>query len=175
MSNANLIISEKNGVCNIRVSGRANFECGMPLRTFSKNFTSQTAKIIIDLGECESMDSTFMGILTMIAIKSRKTGTALELLNASDFTRSLLRGLGVEKMFTFVSGDGTGATAAASEINLGDARINKVDAARTVVDAHKTLMDVSLDNIAKFEKVVEYAESDLEKFEKDEAEAESEK
>ena len=56
---ANLVITEKNGVCSIKVSGRANFECGIPLRSFSKNFGDNIKKIVIDLGECESMDSTF--------------------------------------------------------------------------------------------------------------------
>ena len=35
-------------------------------------------------------------------------------------------------------------------------------------EAHKTLMNVSLDNIAKFEKVVEFAEDDLRRLESQE-------
>ena len=48
-SKANLVITEKNGVCSIKVSGRANFECGIPLRSFSKNFGDNIKKIVIDL------------------------------------------------------------------------------------------------------------------------------
>lgn len=166
MSRADLTISECNGVSCIRVSGRANFECGMPLRSFAKNFGDNVKRIVIDLGACESMDSTFMGILTMLALRAKKQNTVLELANASDFCRQLLRGLGVEKMFVFTVAD-LSSEAGRSAL-LGTEKQDKVGAAEAVVDAHQTLMDVSLDNIAKFEKVVEFAESDLKKF-KDEA------
>ncbi len=170
MSKADLVIAEKDGVCTIRVAGRANFECGMPLRTFSKNYTDITKKIVIDLRECESMDSTFMGILTMLALKAKKLNTELELVNATDYCRALLRGLGVEKMFKFTACE-TDVSNGSSLVN-GDAKNDKIGAAEAVVDAHKTLMDVSLDNIAKFEKVVEFAESDLERFKEDKKQTE---
>lgn len=167
-SKANLVITEKNGVCSIKVSGRANFECGIPLRSFSKNFGDNIRKIVIDLGECESMDSTFMGILTMLSLKTKKMNVPLELLNISDSVRALLRGLGVEKMFTFVEGDKLDADGDTVKDNTENA--SRTDAARTVVEAHKTLMNVSLDNIAKFEKVVEFAEDDLRRMEAQEHE-----
>lgn len=165
-SKANLVITEKNGVCSIKVSGRANFECGIPLRSFSKNFGDNIKRIIIDLGECESMDSTFMGILTMLSLKTKKMNIPLELLNTSASVRALLRGLGVEKMFDFIDGSAVeieepGATAEADNAS-------RTEAARTVVEAHKALMNVSLDNIAKFEKVVEFAENDLRRLESQE-------
>lgn len=163
---ANLVITEKNGVCSIKVSGRANFECGIPLRSFSKNFGDNIKKIVIDLGECESMDSTFMGILTMLSLKTKKMNIPLELLNTSTSVRALLRGLGVEKMFDFIEG---GAVELEENRAIADTdEPSRTDAARTVVEAHKTLMNVSLDNIAKFEKVVEFAEDDLHRLESQE-------
>ena len=162
-SKANLVITEKNGVCSIKVSGRANFECGIPLRSFSKNFGDNIKKIIIDLGECESMDSTFMGILTMLSLKTKKLNIPLELLNTSASVRALLRGLGVEKMFEFI--DGSAVESEENGMVAETDNANRTEAARTVVEAHKALMNVSLDNIAKFEKVVEFAEDDLRRLE----------
>ena len=162
-SKANLVITEKNGVCSIKVSGRANFECGIPLRSFSKNFGDNIKKIIIDLGECESMDSTFMGILTMLSLKTKKLNIPLELLNSSTSVRALLRGLGVEKMFEFI--DGSAVEFEENGVVAETDNANRTEAARTVVEAHKALMNVSLDNIAKFEKVVEFAEDDLRRLE----------
>lgn len=165
MAKADLVIAEKNGICSIRVSGRANFECGMPLRSFAKNFNETVRRIVIDLAECESMDSTFMGILTMLAMRAKKLNTELEVMNASDYSRSLLRGLGVEKVLKFTVGriDLDGGDSVVS----GEEKKNKLGAAEAVIEAHRTLMDISLDNIAKFEKVVEFAESDLEALKKD--------
>jgi len=166
MGKADLTISEANGVCSIKVSGRANFDCGMPLRNFAKNFDGTTRLISIDLTGCESMDSTFMGILTMLALRAKKSGAELELVNVSDYCRNLLNGLGVEKMFTFRS---AAEAVSGSSALSGEERRDKLAVAEAVVEAHKTLMDVSLDNIAKFEKVVEFAESDVERLKKEAA------
>ena len=90
----------------------------------------------------------------------------LELLNTSTSVRALLRGLGVEKMFDFIEG---GAVELEENRAIADTdEPSRTDAARTVVEAHKTLMNVSLDNIAKFEKVVEFAEDDLRRLESQE-------
>ena len=42
--------------------------------------------------------------------------------------------------------------------------LGKLENATTVLEAHKTLMDVDSDNVAKFEKVVEFVQKDLDKL-----------
>ncbi len=167
MAKADLTIAENNGVSTIRVFGRANFECGMPLRSFAKNLSPACAGIVIDMAECESMDSTFMGLLTMLSMRAQKINLPLEVMNASDYCRALLRGLGVEKRFKFVmSASAVGGGDNGVSVT-GNANSDQLGAAEAVVEAHQTLMDVSLDNIAKFEKVVEFAQSDLDRLKKE--------
>ncbi|MDD4817828.1 MAG: STAS domain-containing protein [Victivallaceae bacterium] len=166
MAKADLTIADNNGVSTIRVFGRANFECGMPLRSFAKNLSPSCAGIVIDMAGCESMDSTFMGLLTMLSMRAQKINLPLEVVNASDYCRALLRGLGVEKRFKFVT-SATAASGADGVSVTGSAAADKIGAAEAVVEAHQTLMDVSLDNIAKFEKVVEFAQSDLDRLKKE--------
>lgn len=162
MAKADLSISEKDGVSYISVSGRANFECGMPLRSFTNNYSTANGKIAIDMSGCETMDSTFMGILTMLALKSKKLNIDLVIVNITENCKGLLFGLGVDRIFKYEVRE-CEAACGDSLLN-GDAKKDKIGAAEAVVDAHKTLMDVNLDNVAKFEKVVEFAETDLERF-----------
>ena len=126
MAKADLTIADNNGVSTIRVFGRANFECGMPLRSFAKNLSPSCAGIVIDMAGCESMDSTFMGLLTMLSMRAQKINLPLEVVNASDYCRALLRGLGVEKRFKFVTSataasgaDGVSVTGSAAADKLG--------------------------------------------------------
>lgn len=163
MQKGEVLIAENGDEYQIKVSGRANFECGVPLRDFAKKLKG--ARLVsIDLQECVGMDSTFMGILSLIGLKGKSTNMRVQIVNAGDFNRGLLRGLGVEKLFDFIdkNEDSTGSF---SEISgNGDA----LNTAETVVEAHKTLIDVdSACNLPKFEKVVEFAESDLERLRKE--------
>ena len=161
MQKAELLITQSDEVYTIKVNGRANFECGVPLREFAKKITAATRGIIIDLQECVGMDSTFMGILSMIGLKTRNNGLTVEITNAGTFNRNLLKGLGVEKLFKFTE---TTPAEPANWARANTGQPDRIGTAETVVDAHKTLINIDLDNLPKFEKVVEYAEEDLERL-----------
>ena len=163
MKRADLLIAHNKGVYNIKVEGRANFEYGLPLRDFAKNLEGKFEKISIDLKSCTGMDSTFMGVLAMIGLKSRKVGAVVEIVNADANSRHLLIGLGLEKLFAFVDRQGTAENVDWQESEAGKDRLAT---AETVVEAHQTLMDVDQNNVPKFEKVVEFAQEDLDKIKK---------
>ena len=58
----------------IAVSGRANFDYAVPLRELAEKLVPGNW-IQFDMEYCETMDSTFMGVLTMLAMKLRKSGS----------------------------------------------------------------------------------------------------
>ncbi|MHB9138201.1 MAG: STAS domain-containing protein [Victivallaceae bacterium] len=163
MKRADLLIAHNKGVYNIKVEGRANFEYGLPLRDFAKNLEGKFEKISIDLKSCTGMDSTFMGVLAMIGLKSRKAGAVVEIVNADANNRHLLIGLGLEKLFAFVDQQETPENA---EWQQSEAGKDQLTTAETVVEAHQTLMDIDQNNVPKFEKVVEFAQEDLDKLKK---------
>ena len=147
----------------IAVTGRANFDYAVPLRELSEKLVPGNW-LQFDMEYGETMDSTFMGVLTMLALKLRKSGAKIMLINASEQLNKLLRDLGVAKLFNFVSGDETVKNdGAKTEVQLSG-KASLLTTAQTVVDAHKTLVEADSSNAEKFDKVIEFAELDVERL-----------
>ena len=157
MNSGDLLISNRDGVYDIRVAGRANFEYAVPMREIAKNPESIRG-IRVDLGNCTAMDSTFMGVLTMLALTAQRNRVTVKLLNAPEHLVKLLRGLGVHRMFEFSNG----GIDAADVVSGGG--VSPLKLAETVAEAHKTLVDADQSNAEKFSAVIDYAEQDVERL-----------
>ena len=135
MRSEDLQITALEGGFSITVSGRANFDYAVPLRDLSGKLVPGNW-LQIDLENCEAMDSTFMGVLTMLALKMRKSGSQVMLLNANDNLQKLLRDLGILKLFRMVSekekqGQGVALPAGG--------KASMLTTAETVAEAHRAL------------------------------------
>lgn len=160
MKNAEVLIASNDGVYSIKVNGRATFECAPPLRSLAKDLENQTfQKIDVDLCNCSGMDSTFMGILAMLGLRSKKIDAVMTIYNAGDLNKNLLFGLGLKKLFQFADG----AVSVGEQCGCAGTA-DKVENAQTVLEAHKTLMNVDEENVRKFEKVVDFVQKDLDKL-----------
>ena len=168
MRKEDLTITAMNNGYLIAVSGRANFDYAVPLRELAEKLVPGNW-IQFDMEYCETMDSTFMGVLTMLTMKLRKHGSKVMLINASSQLNKLLRDLGVAKLFNFVAGDdkGAGKSAAAGQEIPVPGKATLLTTAQTVVDAHKSLVEADRSNLEKFDKVIEFAEQDVERLKND--------
>ena len=166
MKKSDLLISHTKDGYEIVVSGRANFEYGVPMRRFAQTLDSQhISKVTINMANCLGMDSTFMGILTMLALKLKKQGAVVEIINISQFNRDLLHTLGIEKLFLFPAGSEASNSSEAKVLANGEKNtVGSLDMAETVVDAHETLMLANEDNVEKFEQVTKFAKQDAERL-----------
>lgn len=145
----------------VKVIGRATFECVAPLRNLAKELdTAQFKAIDIDLADCQGMDSTFMGVLAMMALRAKKINAVISVFNASELNKTLLCGLGLKRLFQFTEGAVELNGAVASEAGPVDQKTH----AETVLEAHKTLMGVDQENVQKFEKVVDFVQKDLDRL-----------
>ena len=164
MRDIDLKIADRGGVYVVKARGRANFEYAVPLRELVKNLVA-FERFCIDLSECTAMDSTFMGVLTMTALKGAKSGKKVEILGASDVLRKLLHDLGVDRLFTFA-----GVETAPGELlaSLTGARpdATPLAGAETVKEAHESLVDADSANAERFESVIKYAGDDVERLKK---------
>ena len=164
MRDLDLKIADRGGVYVVKARGRANFEYAVPLRELVKNLAG-FERFCIDLSECTAMDSTFMGVLTMTALKGAKCGKKVEILGASDVLQKLLRDLGVGRLFSFA-----GVETAPEELlaSLTDAQggASMLAGAETVKEAHESLVDADQANAERFESVIKYAEADVERLKK---------
>ena len=164
MESGEIFLSEKDGITFIRVKGNASFVCAPPLRELAKKLATEPfSGLKIDLEECTWMDSTFMGMLAMLGLNAKKKNVPAEIYNASEQNEKLLCGLGLKKVFSFLAGPFMGAedTPAASNASTPESR------AQNVLDAHQTLMDIDINNVPKFEKVVEFVKKDIDRMEQD--------
>ncbi len=166
MSTAKVLLAFEKGEYHVRVSGRANFECCPPLRSMIKNFDGNApAGVFVDLNGCSGMDSTFMGILTMIALKGKKLGFKATIENADDNCKRLLNGLGIKNLFTYATAAQEGGD---KERHWEDTKEESSDKAKvkTIIDAHQTLIEANKENAERFKGVIDFAKKDLENQEK---------
>ena len=169
MNGKDISLVNRSGNFEIQVTGRANFEYAVPLREIAR--TPEAIKSCrIDLRDCAAMDSTFMGVLTMLALGTKRFQVDVEIYNASDFLVKLLRGLGIEKLFVFKSGDVFGG---GDEVSSAKESASALTTAETVAEAHRTLVEADGGNAQKFADVIEFADQDVARLKKAQKDAEN--
>ncbi|MFW5996786.1 MAG: STAS domain-containing protein [Verrucomicrobiota bacterium] len=161
MNDAKILAANKEGVVQIRVIGRATFKISRELREYIiQTLNDGVCSVIIDLSECDGMDSTFMGVMAMIGLEAKGKASVL-VVNAGEKLRNLLDSIGVSRLVEYMEKD----MAEGNWHNLCEAAAERDDmkqVAPTVRDAHKTLMELSPENIPKFQNVVEMLSEELE-------------
>lgn len=160
MRKEDLKITELDNGFSVEVSGRANFDYAVPLRELGGKL-GDAQWLQIDLENCEAMDSTFMGVLTMLALKFRKKGQQVMLLGANEVLLKLLRDLGVAKLFKFASGDSGGSAGKNGAVVETSSGKSLLATAETVAEAHRTLVEADESNAEKFKQVIEFADQDV--------------
>lgn len=164
-NNGELLISSKDGVYRIKVSGRATFDCAPPLRDLARTLAGEKFDgIKIDLKSCEWMDSTFMGVLAMLGLRAKAVSAPMEICAADEQNKSLLAGLGLKKLFIFSENALEDEDSSADWKNGNQEVVKMAEGAQTVLEAHKTLMDVDEENVQKFETVVNLVQQDIDRM-----------
>lgn len=163
MSKGNLMIAREDYGIIIKVEGRADLECSPPLKNFSDNIIpGSISRIVFDFSSCIWMDSTFMGTLAILGLKSRKLGIVVEIHNIDQKNMGLLKDIGIERLFKFEE-DLSQKTEAKWE-NISDTQKSDDKAlAETILKAHETLIEADSSNAPKFEKVIDLVKKDIEK------------
>ena len=163
MNKAEIFVSKENDAYKVKVSGRATFAVGPTLRNLVRRIESDLPKngITINLSECTGMDSTFMGILAMLALKLKNENITVQIANASEANKRLFDGLGLNKLFDYISINGNSNQ---EWIKEEDKDSSFRENAETVLEAHKSLVETDTGNIDKFKNVIEQVEKDIEKL-----------
>ncbi len=153
------------GVVWLTVDGRGNFQNSSDLRTLVRGgIETGSNRVVLDLVRCSGMDSTFMGMLSCVAGKLEDAGGCLHVVNAGGKNGELLRGLGLDEVFTVE--DGTelvehGACACAGAVPEEAAMIpvakttcSKQDQREICLEAHEALAEIQEENAEKFRDVI---------------------
>jgi anti-anti-sigma factor len=156
----------------IRISGRGSFHNSMELRRLADAMFTRTAgeatRFILDLIDCITMDSTFMGVLASIGLKQlRATGEKLAVLNANEQNVRLLGTLGLSQFIVVREAD-SGSQISDEEFHC----LLKEDASRRqriihMIEAHRDLCDADPSNNLRFESVLKYLQDSLQQEKSD--------
>ena len=162
MRDIDLKIADRGGVYVVKARGRANFEYAVPLRELVRSLTT-FERFCVDLAECSAMDSTFMGVLTMLALKGAKMGRKVEVLGANDALKKLLNDLGVGKLFAF-AGVESAPPELLDSLEAAAPDATPLTGAETVKEAHESLVSADSENAERFDNVIKFASEDVDRL-----------
>lgn len=147
----------------VRVVGRVTFQDSQLLQQFASEMIEQGKKeFVIDLGQCQGMDSTFLGVLAGIGLRLREIGrtAALQIVNISGRQMELLRTLGLDRLFNIKAGAGPLPNSDKFHpLPDGNAAqrahpFTKDEAASLILEAHENLIRADERNARQFKELV---------------------
>lgn len=159
----------------VKVNGRANFTTSVSFKHLVSELRQRGfQRFALDLTQCVTMDSTFLGVLAGTAVDLSETrqdvpGTdrrntteqgQLRLLNPSERVSDLLDNLGIAELFSPVFCQ----IPTAEDQNLAPAQevsASREEITQTCLEAHRRLMDLNPENVPKFKDVAEFLAQDI--------------
>lgn len=148
----------------IRVSGRGNFQSSFALKQLvQETINKGYVRYVIDLKECDQLDSTFMGTVTGIAQRLRQYPESdFKVVNVNNSNQELMENLGLDELFSIqplsikqeLPPDINAAFFATSSCSISPTE-EKAKIQELVISAHESLMAANKGNAEKFKTVFE--------------------
>ncbi|MBR5901980.1 STAS domain-containing protein [bacterium] len=153
-SNNRIEVAQGNGTAYVRIFGRGTFQVMADFRNFVQKSLDSGLAVLIDLSECETLDSSFIGTLVALSMKSKKNGECLiKIFNVSEHVKNILTTLGLMDILDIRDAapleDGDFST-------LQSTVHDKVEITNLMLDAHLTLSEINERNALEFKDVVEF-------------------
>lgn len=138
----------------IRVDGRGSFQNSTGIKDFASEMLRRGLRdFVVDLQDCELMDSTFMGTLTGIALKLGPAGS-LKIIRPNQRNREVLKNLGLDRIFTVI--EDTAPAFPAGELHDAEGDPPHPAARDTIIEAHENLVAANPENAVRFKDVIEF-------------------
>ena len=143
----------------IRVEGNGSSTNSTALRKFAKEMIHRGAReFVVDLVNCQGMDSTFMGTLAGITFWLRELGEgSLSVVNLNQRNAETLSNPGLDHLFN-VRVSSIGKDEQVLPIPSDE---NRTARAQTMLEAHEALVKSAPENISKFQDVIQFLEEEL--------------
>ena len=155
-----------------RVVGRGTFQNSQPLRQFALEKIDQgQEEFVIDLGPCQGMDSTFLGMLAGIGLRLRQNGptASIHIVNINARNMDLLQTLGLDRLF-LINADAPASPSDAEYHRLPDTDItqlkhslNKDETADLMIEAHDNLVRIDQRNTPRFKELARFLRETVER------------
>ena len=148
----------------VRVEGRGSFLNSGNLKEFAQEMVNRGYReFVVDLQDCNMMDSTFMGTMAGVALRLKELGHGhLRVVHCGQRSQDLLSGLGLDQILTIQSNGTTPPECQSIEDEAaGKENATKKDQAQTMLDAHEALCEAAPENLLRFKDVLDYLKQDL--------------
>ena len=154
-----ILVSYAGRIVWVRVEGNGSSTNSTALRKFAKEMIHRGAReFVLDLVNCQGMDSTFMGTLAGISFWLRELGEgSLTIVNLNERNAESLSNLGLDHLFD-VRVSNTGKDGQILPIPSDE---NRTARAETMLEAHEALAKSAPENISKFKDVIQFLEEEL--------------
>jgi len=170
-------VSCSNGEVFVRVVGRGTFQNGQPLRRYALEMMGHGYhQFIIDLGQCQGMDSTFLGMLAGIGLRLQQDNRKgqVHVVEVGPRNLELLQTLGLDRLFDVQTTNNfqvrEAVPADADYKRLPDTDIadltkplNKNDTADLMLEAHDNLIRADHRNVDRFQDLTKFLRENVEK------------
>ncbi|MCX7044872.1 MAG: STAS domain-containing protein [Candidatus Sumerlaeota bacterium] len=155
----------------LKIAGRGTFQNSLTLRRVLDEMMArrQDMAFIIDLKECDMMDSTFMGVLAGIGLRQRQgSKPGLSLVNVQPRVWRLLDTLGLTRFIDVRPPNdvGKGASRTTSFTPVPEGSFSRRDQILLMIEAHQDLIHLDSRNKLQFENVLKYLDEALKEEEK---------
>lgn len=129
------------------------------MKDFSRQMIQRGVRhFVVDLKECEMMDSTFMGALAGVALRLREIGQGeVKAINVNDRNTDLLSNLGLDRLIEVRSSPDNNMQTPEMVPAASTATASKED----ILNAHETLVEIDKRNAVRFKDVLDYLRQDL--------------
>ncbi len=163
-----LYASLDDGAVIFRVEGRGTYLNAGPFKQMIAKVQARNeeTEFILDMTACESVDSTFMGVLAGIGMNQRREKRPnLKLINVSDRVRKLLQTLGLAHILDIRGLEETPTpppSVATDVVATSTTDVDREQQTQLMIQAHENLVQVDESNAPRFENVLKYLKESLE-------------
>jgi len=161
---AELTVFRAKDFASVRVVGRANFASSPGFQSAVEELIADhPSRLVLDLEQCQLMDSTFLGVLAGGAVKFHQSTPApanIELSNPNTRVSGLIESLGLRELFT----ERTGPLELPPDVRakrVATQSATKIQLKETSLAAHEQLMRMSEANKEKFAELTRTLKDDL--------------
>lgn len=162
-----ILVGTFDGFTWIRCEGKGSFLTSPGLKEFAEaRIAAGERCIVVDLGGCTGMDSTFMGTLAGLSARLAPLGGKIQVADAGERNRRSLEDLGLDFLLEIDPPVAPWRGKVDEIRNVlspahGPGLPSLLDRAKHVLDAHKVLSSASGENAKKFAGVVSLLEAEV--------------
>ena len=157
------------GLCGqtvwVKVEGKGSFLNSENLKEFACGMLDHGYReFVVDLADCVTMDSTFMGTMAKVALRLKELGRGhFHIVHCGSRNQELLSGLGLDGIFDIDANGGSPPECGTLEQTLAEQSPDerKKKQTETMLEAHEALCEAAPENVLRFKGVLDFLRQEL--------------